>query len=341
MPDTATSDAFVMHGARAAAASGIPHIEAQITALERAVVENPNLAFDLAKFIVESTCKTILSERKIGFDKNEKLPKLFRAVTTNVPMLHVEASGESEARGRLLQTLNGLHTALQGVCELRNSCGFTSHGAEGQRPAMEGVQAILAAQAADAIVGFLFSAHRVQRDGTPPKRSGHDPTIDGVLDSVYEPVDIAGQPYAVSEALYATDREAYLAVAATVEESRNVLAELSTRYPACLKPELREVSFVHFGATAYLKTSDDKGQVMLEDTSFVSDVSDDGDAPFFSPGHSPDENADLLARRFDPYSIISCFSLFTDEAAARIAQAYGAGNLDSLFPPPAAAGETT
>jgi hypothetical protein len=338
MPDAGISDAFVMHGARGAAANGIPHIEEQIAALELAVVKNPGLAFDLAKFIVESVCKTILSERKIDFNKKDNLPKLFKAVTTNVPMLPLGASGESEARRKLVQTLNGLHTALQGVCELRNTCGFTSHGGEVHRPAMEGVQAILAAQAADAIVGFLFNAHRVQRDGTTQKRSGPDPTIDGVLDTVYEPVDIAGQPYAVSEALYATDREAYLAVAATVDESRNVLGELSTRYPACLKSELREISFVHYGVTAYLKTSNDKGQIMLEDTSFVSNPTD---GLFFSPAHSPSENADLLVSKFDPYSIINCFSMFTDGAAAKIAQAYDAGTLDSLFPTPATAGKTT
>ena len=74
---------------------------------------------------------------------------------------------------------------------------------------MEGVQAILAVQAADAIVGFLFSAHRVQRDGAARKRSGPNRTIDKVLDIVYDPVIIAGQPYAVSEALYAIDRETY------------------------------------------------------------------------------------------------------------------------------------
>jgi hypothetical protein len=169
------------------------------------------------------------------------------------------------------------------------------------------------------------------------KRSGHDPTVDGVLDSSYEPVVIAGQPYAVSEALYATDREAYLAVAATVEESRNVLGELSARYTACLKSELREVSFVHYADTAYLKTSNDKGRVVLEDTSFVSDGAD---RLYFPPAHSPDENADLLVHRLDPYSIINCFDLFTQEAAARVAQAYGAGTLDSLYPPPVTAVET-
>jgi len=152
MADPETSNAFIMRGARDAAANGMPHISEQIAALERGIVENPSYVFDLAKYIVESTCKTILTERNIGFDKRDDLPKLYKAVTTNVPMLPVAASGEAEARKKLLQTLNGLHTALQGVCELRNSCGFAAHGGDAQRPAMEGVQAILAAQAADTIV---------------------------------------------------------------------------------------------------------------------------------------------------------------------------------------------
>src|SRR2546423_4925169 len=116
MADPETSEVFVMRGARAAAANGIPHIAEQTAALERAVAENPSLAFDLAKFIVESTCKTILTERKIGFEKKDNLPKLFRAVTTNVPMLPVSASGEAEARRKLVQTVNGLQTTLLGVC---------------------------------------------------------------------------------------------------------------------------------------------------------------------------------------------------------------------------------
>ncbi len=318
MADRETSDVFVMRGARAAAANGIPHIEKQIEALESAVVENPSLAFDLAKFIVESTCKTILTERKIGFDKKDDLPKLYRAVTTSVPMLPVAASGEAEARRKLLQTLNGLHTALQGVCELRNSCGFASHGGDAEKPAMEGVQAVLAAQAADAIVGFLFSAHRVQRDGTQPKATGHSRTIDKLLDTVYEPVTMLGQSYAVSEALYATDRDAYHAVAASVDVSRNVLAELAAQHPACIKPSIQEIGFVHYDGVAYLKTVGDTGNMVLEDTSFVSGGGDE--SVFFPLTNSADANAELLVRRLDAYSIINCFDLFTSEAAQRIAE---------------------
>ncbi|HEY6442229.1 MAG TPA: hypothetical protein VIY66_02685 [Candidatus Acidoferrales bacterium] len=74
----------------------------------------------------------------------------------------------------------------------------------------------------------------------------------------------------------------------------------------------------------------------MEDTSFIA--SGQG-VLFFSPANAPDQNADLLAQKFDPYSIINCFDLFTRDAAANIAKAYEAGSLDALFPPGAIPGE--
>lgn len=74
MADAAPADTFVMRGARAALADGLGHIEAQVEALEGAVLENPGLAFDLARTLVESTCKTILSERKAAYSDNDDLP---------------------------------------------------------------------------------------------------------------------------------------------------------------------------------------------------------------------------------------------------------------------------
>ena len=74
----------------------------------------------------------------------------------------------------LAQTLNGLHTAIQGICELRNQCGFASHGSGNPRPVMESVQAFLAAEAADAIVGFLHRVHRQDRTPPPSLRAMYD-----------------------------------------------------------------------------------------------------------------------------------------------------------------------
>ncbi|MEK7298699.1 MAG: abortive infection family protein [Candidatus Margulisiibacteriota bacterium] len=209
----ATNDpVFVMHGARSAVAGGMLHIEEQVKALELAVVENAGLAFDLAKTLVESACKTIITERGGTFDKDDDLPKLFKVVKQSVPFLPITVSGEAGARRSLEQTLNGLSTALQGVCELRNAFGFASHGSDSPRPIMESIQALLVAQAADAIIGFLYRVHR--QDLSPPKNvpleySDHS-DFNEWIDEQNEPVIILNlPPYRPSEVLFSVDREAY------------------------------------------------------------------------------------------------------------------------------------
>jgi hypothetical protein len=216
---TASADPiFVMHGARTAIAGGMLHIEAQVEALESAIHQNAGLAFDLAKTLVESALKTIITERSGAFDKNDNLPKLFKAATLSVPFLPAELSGESEARKFLDQTLNGLSTAMQGVCALRNSFGFASHGSDGPRPAMESIQALLAAQAADAIIGFLFRAHRqvLQLPGAAQLQYADNLDFNEWLDQQCEPVRIFSlPPYQPSEVLFSVDPAAY----------RNLLSE--------------------------------------------------------------------------------------------------------------------
>ena len=146
---------FVMHGAREAVSAGMLHISQQVEGIERAVNENTGLAFDLAKTLIESACKSILSERGIPYSPATDLPALFKTVRDNLSFLPLGTSYAAEVNKSLKKTLNGLHTAVLGVCELRSQCGFASHGSEGPRPVMESIQALLAAETADAIVGFL------------------------------------------------------------------------------------------------------------------------------------------------------------------------------------------
>lgn len=214
-------DAFTMRGARAAMADGLAHVEEQVTALERAVVENPGLAFDLAKTLVESACRTILSERKQVYSSDADLPKLFKAVTTSLPLSPPSASGSTVGDKSLKQTLNGLHTALQGVCELRNGFGFASHGSDGTRPRMESIQALLAAQAADTIVGFLHSTHR-QDQAVPrvaPLRFEDHADFNDYVDDSHGSIQVFGLSFRASEVLYRVDREAYRDALATFDES--------------------------------------------------------------------------------------------------------------------------
>lgn len=215
---------FVMFGARAAIAGGLVHIEEQVRAIERTINENPSLTFDLARTIVESTCRTFLAERKIAFSLDDNLPYLFKILTTSLPMLPSEASGEVGARKSLAQTLGGLHAALQGVCELRNAYGFASHGADSPRPAMETVQALLAAQAADAIVGFLDRVHRQERQAISIAGREYEDHqgFNAYIDAANEQVRVFDLIYRPSEVLFAVDQEAYRDILANYEPDAEI-----------------------------------------------------------------------------------------------------------------------
>jgi hypothetical protein len=328
---SAGDEAFVMHSTREALAAGLGHMQQQVKALELAVRDNSGYAFDLARTLVESACRTILVERfptrKAEFEKMDA-PPLFKTAAQSMPLVPADASKEADARRSLKQTIDGLHSAFQGVCELRNAYGFSSHGKDGTRAAMESTQAVLAAQTADAIVGFLFGLHR----GALMRRDRQ--TVNAVIDYHHEAIDILGKEFLFSEVLFAVDKDGYEALASAVTQSRNVLDDLSQMHPDCLTPEVTHVGFVHYDGNVFVKVVNEQGQVQLDDTSFIS--GDGNDKFFFKPTNTPDQNADRLVFDFDGYSIINCFPLFSEDAAKRIAAAYEAerNQEDSTSEPP-------
>jgi len=202
---------FVMHGARDAIACGLGHFEQQVKSIEQAVIENPGLAFDLAKTLVETVCRVVLSERAIFHTEDDDLPKLFKTATQSLPFLPPTASGEAEIRKSLTQTLSGLHTAIQGICELRNQCGFASHGSGNPRPAMESVQALLVAQAADTIVGFLYRVHRQDRTPPPSQRALYEDNLafNNSVDESLGMIRIYDVEFRPSEVLFQMEPESY------------------------------------------------------------------------------------------------------------------------------------
>ena len=199
---------FVMHGARDAIVSGMTHIERQVEELEKAVVENPGLAFDLARTLVECTCRTILKEREIEYSHRDNLPKLFGKVKDNLPVLPPKSSHASEVGRSIKQTLNGLQTAIQGICELRNSCGFACHGSESARPEMEDIQALMAAETADTIIGFLYRMH-IQDRTTEPLVYEANLDFNNSLDAEHDGIWISGSEFRPSEVLFTMEPETY------------------------------------------------------------------------------------------------------------------------------------
>jgi hypothetical protein len=202
---------FVMHGAREALAAGAVHIEQQIVAIEQAVFDNPGLAFDLAKTLLESTCKGILAERKAACDDGWDLPKLLKETLGNLTLVPASLAAAKDVEGSLRKTAGGLQTAIQGICEIRNSHGFASHGKDPTFQQLDVVHALLVARASDAIVGFLFRMHRDgEAETSAPAPSFADfPAFNDYVDEVNGPIRIFEVEYRASEVLFHLDPRAY------------------------------------------------------------------------------------------------------------------------------------
>lgn len=204
------SQTFIMHSAREAIEGGFGHIKKQVNALEEAVMQNPGYAFDLAKTLVESVCRIILKEFSIDYNETDDLPKLFKLVSQRVPFLPTTESQQSEVRQSLAKTLNGLSTTIQGLCELRNKCGFASHGSDAPRPEMGTAQALLAASASDTIVGFLYRIARQERTNKQKQINYEDHNdFNNRVDSMYEMIKIFDLEFRPSEVLFTMDPEGY------------------------------------------------------------------------------------------------------------------------------------
>jgi hypothetical protein len=94
---------------------------------------------------------------------------------------------------------------------MRNTHGFASHGKDALSPQLDHVHAMLVARSADAIVNFLFHAHRQYSNLAPRHRLTFDDHADfnDHVDDENEAVQIFEVQYRPSEVLFAVDQEAY------------------------------------------------------------------------------------------------------------------------------------
>jgi hypothetical protein len=208
-------DTFLMHGSRAVLASfgSAVHIEHQIHTIERAISENPPLAFDLAKALVETICRTILQDRGKTYDSNWELNKLFNETTQCLRLVPETHSADPDMRRSIQRTLAGLNGLIQGLCELRNKAGIASHGHDAFDIPMETLQALLAARAADALVHYLFSVHRSYVRDPNIGRIHYDDfgEFNDFVNESHEPIQIFELVFQASEVLFYVDADGYRA----------------------------------------------------------------------------------------------------------------------------------
>ena len=175
MVESSTSP-FQMVGARSAILDGpiVELIEKQIDAIENALENVPDFAFDLSKALVESVCKTVLED--VGQPANPKweTQELLKETTNRLSLLPRNHPNPAKTRGSVQKTIRGMLQTIQGLCELRNDYGMASHGRDVFSTRLDRRQATLAAQAADTIVAFLYGIHRDALRQTPGVRIPHE-----------------------------------------------------------------------------------------------------------------------------------------------------------------------
>ena len=131
--------------------------------MEAAVNNDPSLAIGTAKELIESCCKTILSERKIAIGNSDDIPKLVKATVKELKLTPKDIPDKAKAADSIRKLLSNLATVASGVAELRNKYG-TGHGKEGSVKGLSPRHAKLAVGAASTLAVFLVETHREQND---------------------------------------------------------------------------------------------------------------------------------------------------------------------------------
>jgi hypothetical protein len=137
----------------------ITYVTQQITRMEAAVLNDPGLAIGTAKELLETCCKTILSERGVDAPKNDNLPRLVKLTAKELKLTPNDIPAQAKAVETIRIILSNLATITDGIAELRNKYG-TGHGQAASSKGLGARHAKLAVGAASTLAVFLVETHR-------------------------------------------------------------------------------------------------------------------------------------------------------------------------------------
>ena len=123
-------------------------IREQVEALEGAMPDRPGVVVSFCRTIIETTCKTILTDRSVGVDAAWEAPKL---VSEAMKYLNLgpseDGSVDAKLRSGAESLVRGLNQIIMGVVEIRNAHGSAAHGADAYEPLLDSRYAEILARA--------------------------------------------------------------------------------------------------------------------------------------------------------------------------------------------------
>ncbi len=135
------------------------HLAEQIRRIEQAVDSDPPLAIGTAKELIETCCRTILTERGKPIVGTPDIPELTKQTLRELNLLPEGVPERAKGSETIRRLLSNLATIGQGLAELRNLYG-TGHGKDGVTQPIKPRHAKLAIGAASTLARFLFETHK-------------------------------------------------------------------------------------------------------------------------------------------------------------------------------------
>lgn len=130
----------------------------QIKRIRNSVDSDPSLAIGTAKELIETTCKTILSEQNIKYSKKDDIIKLVKKTRECLGIVPEKIPESAKGAEIIKKILSNLGSVAHGLGELRNLYG-TGHGKEGKMKGLNPRHARLAVGSAATLVTFLFETY--------------------------------------------------------------------------------------------------------------------------------------------------------------------------------------
>jgi hypothetical protein len=203
-------------------------IREQVEALEGAMPDRPGLVVSFCKTIIETTCKTILTDRGIAVDATWEARKLISEALRYINLGPRDDGGvDGQLRSGVENLVRGVNQIVSGIAEIRNIYGSAAHGADAYSPVLDSRYAEILVRATDAVVGLLFKIHlsSAQRDPLSRFRYGEHREFDDFIDNDFGPFEVLDVQLNASEALYRTDFLAYRSALIQFRQEREAAAE--------------------------------------------------------------------------------------------------------------------
>lgn len=204
-------------------------IREQVEALEDAMPDKPGVVVSFCRTIIETACKTILTDRGIAFEAAWEAPKLVSETTKYLHLgQHEDGQVDARLRDGAEKLVRGVNSIIDGVMTIRNDHGSAAHGADAYAPMLDARYAEIVARATDAVVGLIFKTHlqSTTKDPLARFRYGDHKDFDDWVDGEFEPYVVLETPLIASEALFKTDLNAYRAALVQFrQDQQNAAAE--------------------------------------------------------------------------------------------------------------------